>query len=290
MRHIPAKLRPYVILARLDRPIGWWLLLIPGLWAITMAAGGVLAMSWYDAKVLFLFALGAPIMRAAGCIINDLWDRKLDKQVERTAGRPLASGEISVKSAIGFLCLLLLLGLIILLQMPLVTILLGILAIPLIISYPLMKRITWWPQAFLGITFNFGALMGWAAITDIIELPALILYASGIFWTLAYDTIYAHQDKEDDMRIGIKSSALKLGADSQKYVTIFFILSWGLTAIAMILHGVGAIALAAMILPALHIKWQMQNWNIDNPENSLSLFKSNRDYGLLILFAMLLSY
>ncbi len=222
-------------------------------------------------------------MRGAGCVVNDLWDRDLDKLVERTKNRPIASGAVSTKAGLLFLATLLLIGLIILLQFNLVTVILGCLVVPLIISYPLMKRITWWPQAFLGLTFNFGALMGWSAITGEITAPAILLYIGGIFWTLGYDTIYAHQDKEDDAMAGIKSTALKFGKYSKLWVSIFYTLSILLILFANILTDGLGLASALIIIPALHFAWQIYKWEQDNQSSSLYIFKLNQITGLLIL-------
>lgn len=285
---IPDFFRPYAYLARLDRPIGAWLLLFPGWWAIVLAAGGLRAMNLNDAKVMLLFGLGAIIMRAAGCVVNDLWDQKFDKQVTRTQSRPLAAGTLSAKQAVFFLAGLLLAGFLILLQMHIVTILLGFFTIPLIIAYPLMKRITWWPQAFLGLTFNFGALMGWSAITGIIEPACLLLYCGCIFWTIGYDTIYAHQDKEDDARIGLKSSALKLGQDSPRWVSAFYAAAFLLFTLSFILATAGILSYLCLTVAAWHLYRQIKNWDINNHQSSLDTFKSNRDLGFLLLLAALL--
>jgi 4-hydroxybenzoate polyprenyltransferase len=284
---LPPLLRPYAVLARLDRPIGIWLLLLPGWWAVMLASGGVFHMNVVDWEIFWLFALGALVMRAAGCVVNDLWDSKLDRQVERTKIRPLASGAVSVKQAGIFLGILLFLGLLILLQMNFITILLGFLSLPLIVLYPLMKRWTWWPQAFLGLTFNFGALMGWSAVTGVVELPALLLYVGGIFWTLGYDTIYAHQDKEDDLLAGVRSTALKFGVKSREYVAMFY-------ALAMLFFlGAGwsathSIFTVLFLLPAAwHFYHQIKTWNMADPASALLEFKSNRNAGLLIFGAFL---
>lgn len=269
---------PYIQLARLDRPIGIWLLLLPAWWALALAGG--------DFRLFFLFAIGAIVMRSAGCVINDIWDVKFDRQVARTRIRPLAAGTLNKRQAVSFLAILLFIGFIILLQMNNLTIFLGILSLPLIVIYPLMKRFTWWPQAFLGLTFNFGALMGWTAVTGTLALPAFLLYISGIFWTLGYDTIYAHQDKEDDALVGIKSSALRLGRYSQMGVTMFYGLHLFLLALAMINAGEETILLLA---PAAHLIWQCWSWKPDETENCLTRFKSNRDYGLLVLAAIILA-
>lgn len=282
---LPVALRPYYYLMRLDRPIGTWLLLLPGLWAIMLAAGGALKLNTQDLWLMVLFCIGAVIMRGAGCVMNDLWDRDLDKKVARTAARPIAAGEISVKRALVFTVFLLLIGFAILLQMHLVTILLGFLTIPMMITYPLMKRITWWPQLFLGLTFNFGALMGWAAVNGALALAPLCLYVGGIFWTLGYDTIYADQDKEDDMLVGIKSSVLKLGEKAPKTVAIFYAIAFFLFALAFVLAGAGYLSMAVLVGGALHMKWQMRNWDRAEPQTALRVFKSNRDFGLILLLA-----
>ncbi len=281
---LPAFVQPYIYLARLDRPIGIWLLLLPAWWSIVLASGGVMAMNARDWKVFALFALGAVVMRAAGCVVNDIWDRKLDQRVERTALRPLAAGDVKIWQALVFLVVLLFIGLWVLVQMNIVTILLGILSVPLIAIYPLMKRITWWPQAFLGLVFNFGALMGWSAITATVQIPALILYAAAILWTLGYDTVYAHQDKEDDALVGIKSTALKFAEHSTRWVHGFYTGSWVLIAVALIMvQGVWA---SLFLLPAAgYAAWQLRHWQSDDAASALAVFQSSRNYGLLILLA-----
>jgi 4-hydroxybenzoate polyprenyltransferase len=265
---------------RLDRPIGTWLLLLPG-WIAILLAGGM------NVKLMILFGVGAVLMRGAGCIINDLWDHKLDQKVERTKIRPLASGRVSRKQASIFLMVLLALSFLILIQLNKTAIILGLLSIPLIVAYPLMKRITWWPQAFLGLTFNWGYLMGWAAASGGLSPVPLILFLSGVFWTLAYDTIYAHQDLEDDVMVGIKSTARLFGQHSKKIVSAFYAASWVLTYVAFIMCGAGTISCLLLLLPALHAAWQMKNWKEDVPISSLRFFRAARDYGLLILLAAL---
>lgn len=285
---LPNAIRPYAVLMRLDRPVGWWLLLLPGWWAIALASGGAFALNQDDLTLFLLFFVGAVIMRAAGCIINDLWDRDLDRQVARTAGRPLAAGAITPRQALFVLCGLLASGALILFQLSLVAILLGFLALPLIALYPLMKRWTWWPQIFLGLTFNFSALIGWAAVSGVVELPALLLYAGGIFWTIGYDTIYAHQDADDDALIGIKSSALKLGEKSPRWIAGFYALAFLMIAGAFTAGGAGWLSLAALVLPAAHLFLQIKRLDTNDPAICLLLFKSNRDAGLLFLLAALL--
>ncbi len=285
---LPEQVRPYAYVMRLDRPIGIWLLLLPSLWSIALASGGILKMDTQGAITAFLFFIGAVVMRAAGCVINDLWDRKIDAKIERTKQRLIASGEISTKQALGLLAALLAIGLILLLQFNMFTIVLGIISLPFIIVYPLMKRITWWPQAFLGLTFNFGALMGWSAITGSLGFAPILLYIGGIFWTLAYDTIYAHQDMEDDMRVGVKSTALRLGELGKQWVADSFTVSFAFIAIALhLVSGEPLLRSALIILLGLHYLWQIRSWEPDDQPSSLRFFKANRDAGLLILLACL---
>lgn len=287
LARLPASWQPFAVLMRLDRPIGTWLLLLPGWWAIGLSSGGWLTTNAHDAWLFVLFGIGAVVMRGAGCVINDLWDRDFDRAVERTRLRPLASGAVSIKAALGFIAFLLLIGLGILLQLPFVAILLGLLTLPLIVSYPLMKRMTWWPQFFLGITFNFGALIGWAAVTGVISLPALLIYIGGILWTLGYDTIYAHQDKDDDALIGVKSTARKFGAASKRWVAGFYAGAFVLMALGFLIGGVGMSGVL-LLAAATHLVWQVKAWDMNDPASSLKLFKSNRDFGLILLLAVAL--
>lgn len=270
---------------RLDRPIGTWLLLLPGWWAILAASVGVSNLGIWGWYVLFLFGLGAILMRGAGCAINDLWDRKLDRQVERTKSRPLAAGDLTPLQAILLVLVLLWIGLLILVQLPASAILIGVASLSLVGLYPLAKRVIWCPQLVLGLTFNVGALMGWASLREEINAPAWILYLAGIFWTLGYDTIYAHQDKQDDALIGIKSTALWFGEKSPLFVAGFYGVAalmiyaagW-LTNQSPIFYGLWAIA-------TLHLIQQVFRWNLDDPANCLAVFRSNRDFGLLVLLA-----
>lgn len=286
---LPKKFRPFIYLSRIDRPIGIWLLLLPGWWSIVLASGGLINMSLRSWYLILLFGIGAVIMRSAGCIINDLWDKELDKLVERTKNRPLASGEISNKSAFLFLCLLLIFALSILLQMNLNTVILGVLTLPFIVIYPLMKRITWWPQAFLGITFNFGALLGWSAVTGHMSFTSFLIYIGGIFWTLGYDTIYAHQDIESDATVGIKSTALRFGNESKKWVGKFYELSTVFFFFAIIIYTGNLFAAIIVLLACSHLLWQITEWQPDNAKNSLEIFRSNRDFGVLFLVAISLT-
>lgn len=271
---------------RLDRPVGWWLLLLPGWWSIVLASGGLTEMGFYSWFLMLLFFIGAVVMRGAGCVINDIWDRDLDSKVERTQARPLASGQVQLRYGVMFLAWLLLIGAGILFSMNGLTILLGLASLPLVLLYPYMKRITYWPQAFLGITFNFGALMGWAAVTGQISLPAILLYIGGIFWTLGYDTVYAHQDKDDDVMAGIKSTALKFGAASKLWVGVFYLLAFKMMVWAVIMASGFDWTLALLILPAAHMVWQIRRWDMDDQDGSLRIFKSNRDFGLLLLLCI----
>lgn len=283
---LPLRLQPYAVLMRLDRPVGWWLLLLPGWWGILMATGGVRGFDPHDLGLFVLFFLGAVIMRGAGCVINDVWDRDLDKQVTRTKTRPIASGKISVRQALLFMLLLLIMGFCILLLMPRLTIILGVLSLFLVISYPLMKRITWWPQAFLGLTFNFGALMGYSAVTGDISFSVLCLYLAGIFWTLGYDTIYAHQDKEDDAMIGIKSTALLFGTRSKIWVSGFYLSSIFFLTFALWFASAGLLSFLLLCAPMAHFYYQIKKWDMDCPESSLYIFKSNYYFGLLVLLPL----
>lgn len=289
IERLPEAVRPYAYLARIDRPTGIWLLLLPALWAIFFAVGGIFSLNWITLWHLILFTLGAVIMRAAGCIINDLWDYKLDRSVERTKDRPLASGQISIPKTIGFLCGLLLLGLIILLQLSGMAIAIGLFSVFLIILYPLMKRWTYWPQAFLGITFNLGALMGWATVTGVPELPAIALYFAGVFWTLAYDTIYAYQDIEDDIRIGIKSTAIKFNERGRDWVTAFYLVMLSLLILAGVIGHAGVLYHLTLIAAILYTSRMVKKWTLADKQSALLTFKRNTELGLIILLACLLS-
>lgn len=284
LQALPQSIWPYALLMRLDRPIGAWLLFLPGAASILLASGGMGGLGLYGIVTLILFGLGAILMRGAGCIINDLWDRKLDQAVERTANRPLASGQVSVKQALILLAGLLFISLFILFQFGALTIALGFLSILFVVIYPYMKRITWWPQAFLGLTFNFGALMGWSAITGGLSLSALLLYIGGIFWTLGYDSIYASQDKEDDELVGIHSTVLLFGDKSPMMVQRFYFVTIFFWALALAASS-SLIAMVLVLFPAVHLFWQMGRWDWEDRPLSLMLFKSNRDTGLLLCLA-----
>lgn len=285
LRHAPIWLKPYIVLMRIDRPVGVLLLLWPCYWALFMAAGGALSLHGYGWKMVMLFTLGAFLMRSAGCVINDIWDRRLDGKVERTALRPLASGALKLHHAVMVLAVLLMLSLSILLALPLTAILLGVLSLCFVALYPAMKRVTYWPQLFLGFTFNFGALMGWAAIEGRVSLAALFLYIAGIFWTLGYDTIYGYQDKEDDALIGVKSTALLFGENGQKWVYGFYALSFVFFMLAGVLAHAGlAFFIIAIAAYAYYIRG-LAAWQPNNPQNCLKLFKQNMFLGFCLAMA-----
>ncbi|NCC02700.1 MAG: 4-hydroxybenzoate octaprenyltransferase [Proteobacteria bacterium] len=280
---LPAQFHSYARLMRLDRPIGTWLLLWPCLWGLVLSHSLDLQFLSFAA----LFIAGSVLMRGAGCIINDLYDQNLDAQVERTSTRPLPSGEISRKNAFLFLALVLFLSFLVLLQFNSFTIILGLLSLPLVAFYPLAKRVTWWPQFVLGLTFNWGALMGFAASEATLSLSAFILYGAGLFWTLGYDTIYAHQDKRDDLLVGIKSLALYLGEKSKLFITLFYVVFYALLNIVAFLEGLSVYSHIFLLFVLCHALWQVTTWDINNPANSLTRFKSNRELGLLVFIAFL---
>jgi len=285
-RHLPSGCHPYILVARLDRPIGWWLLLLPGWWVIPVAAPGIGAGFF----LMALFLAGAVAMRAAGCVVNDLWDRRLDRQVERTAGRPLAAGTIGIFEALLFLGLLCAIGLTVLVQLPFFAILTGIAALPLVILYPLAKRVTWWPQAVLGLTFSWGVPLGWAAASGSPPPAALALvYAGSVAWVFGYDTIYAIQDMADDREVGVKSSALGLGRHLRAGVATAYALAVaGLGFGFWLLIGTG-IWVAALIVMALHLAWQSYRLDAGDPAMALRLFKSNRDAGLILTAGLVIN-
>lgn len=287
LRLAPEKARPYLRLIRADRPIGTWLLLLPCLWSVAMAsnaAGFGTPAPWFIA----LFMAGSFVMRGAGCVVNDLWDRKIDAKVARTATRPIASGEVTVRRAVVFLALLLAVGLLILLQFNAAAITLGVASLGLVAVYPAMKRITYWPQAFLGLTFNWGALLAWAAVTGNVGWPAFALYVAGFFWTLGYDTVYGHQDKDDDILVGVKSSSIKLGRNTRPFVALVYAVAVVLLAGAGMAADMGWFYGLMLAAAAMQFAWQVSTLDIDNPKNCLERFKSNRDAGLMIFLGALL--
>ncbi|MBE9556139.1 MAG: 4-hydroxybenzoate octaprenyltransferase [Proteobacteria bacterium] len=282
-RYAPAGARPWMRLARLDRPIGTWLLLLPCWWSQALATASGPHPAWPNPWYILLFAVGALVMRGAGCTWNDITDREFDAQVARTATRPIPSGEVSVRGAIIFLVLQMLIGLAVLISFNPFAIAVGAASLLLIFPYPFMKRVTWWPQAWLGLTFNWGALVGWAAVAGSLSPAPLLMYAAGFFWTLGYDTIYAHQDKEDDALIGVKSSARRLGGRTRPFLFLFY----GVTVILLAASGWAAgmawpfyVGLAAA---ALQLAWQAADVDIDSPQDCMAKFKSNKWFGLILL-------
>lgn len=280
-RHVPAGARPFFRLARLDRPIGTWLLLIPCWWGTALASPG-----WPDPLLIALFAVGAVAMRGAGCTINDIADRDFDGRVARTADRPLASGAIGLRGATAFLGLLLAIGFLVLIQFNPFAVWIGIASLPLVALYPFMKRITYWPQAWLGLTFNWGVLVGWAAVRGDLATPAVILYAAGFFWTLGYDTIYAHQDKEDDLLVGVKSSALRLGAATRPWLFGFFAVTIALLAAAGWTAELAWPYYIGLAAATTQLGWQAATVDIDDPKDCLRKFRSNRDFALIVFAAI----
>ena len=317
-RHAPEGLKPWLKLGRFDRPIGIWLLLLPGWQGIALALSQYRrSPDLYDAWLFLGFALGACLMRAAGCAFNDIVDRDIDARVARTALRPIPSGRISVKQAWAFVVACSLTSLLILLTLNLTAVLLGVASLALVAVYPFMKRITWWPQAWLGLTFNWGALMGFAAAAGglpfllwawfrsleaagqgflvasadthgHIALPALLLYLGAVFWTLGYDTIYALQDIEDDAMVGVKSSARRLGAGVRRGVAVFYLLTVLLTVAAGAAAGLGPLFYVALLPFAAHLFRQARDVRPDDPALALRLFRSNRDAGLILFLAIIL--
>ncbi len=287
-RHLPGFWRPYARLARLDRPIGTWLLLFPCWWSALLAVPEGKIWTGRTVGLLVLFAIGALVMRGAGCTINDIVDRRIDSKVARTATRPLASGALTLFQAIVFLVLELGLGLSILLLLSPFAIKLGVSSVILIVLYPFMKRVTWWPQAFLGLTFNWGALLGWAAMRDGLDWPSLFLYIGGIFWTLSYDTIYAHQDKADDILVGVRSTALRFGAKTIPWLLAFDAAATIFFAFSFALAGLGGMAYVGLAIAALHLMWQALSVDLDNSKDCLAKFRANRFVGWAILAAICL--
>lgn len=281
---MPTSTQPYLRLMRADRPIGTWLLLWPCWWSISLAAGKG---NWPDWWIMALFGVGAVVMRGAGCTLNDIIDRDFDARVARTAARPIPSGQISVRQAGIFLAILSAIGLVILLQFNGYAILVGVSSLALIVLYPFMKRITYWPQLVLGLTFNWGALLGWAAIKGELSAAPVFLYVGGILWTLGYDTIYAHQDKEDDLLIGVKSTALKLGEKTVPALFIFYGLAALLFAEAGRAAGLGLVYSAAVVVLAIQFVWQIVMLDMDDSESCLKIFKSNTYSGWILVIGIL---
>jgi 4-hydroxybenzoate polyprenyltransferase len=307
-RHAPPQLRPWLKLGRFDRPAGIWLLMLPGWQGIALA--DAITDRLPNLTLLLLFFLGATLMRSAGCAYNDIVDRDLDAKVARTAARPVASGQIGVKAAWVAVVLCSLISLIILLCLGLPAIILGVLSVGLVAAYPFMKRITWWPQAWLGLTFNWGALLGYVAVfgmplgipyilqslqahdavggivVHIPALPALLLYTGGVAWTLGYDTIYAVQDLEDDALAGVKSSARRLGAAAPRAVAGFYVVAIALAGAAGWIAHLGPLFYVGMVLYAAVLLIQPARLKLDDPARALSLFQSNTLAGLILFAAI----
>jgi 4-hydroxybenzoate polyprenyltransferase len=280
--------RPYLRLARLDRPIGSWLLLLPCWWSAALASA--LARDLSGLPLVFaLFFVGAFAMRGAGCTWNDITDRDLDAQVERTRSRPIPAGQVSVTQALIFLLVQALIGLAVLLQFNRFAIGTGIASLAIVAVYPFMKRITWWPQVVLGLAFSWGALMGFAVILGRIDASAIVLYAGSIAWVVGYDTIYAHQDAEDDALIGVKSTARLFGARTRQALILFYALAVILIGTAIRLAGGGLPGWLGLVAFAAHLAWQIARLKIDDGALCLRVFKSNRDAGLLLLAGLLVN-
>jgi 4-hydroxybenzoate polyprenyltransferase len=286
-RFAPKAILPYLKLARFDRPIGIILLALPCLWSISLAARNV-GDAYPDPYLLLLFIIGAAAMRGAGCTYNDIVDRDIDAKVARTRTRPLPSGQVTPKAAFLFMVLLALTGFAVLLSLNPFSILLGLGVLPIVALYPFVKRVSYWPQAVLGLAFNWGALMGWASVLGRLDLAPLILYAGAICWTIGYDTIYAHQDREDDGLLGVKSTALKFGRATKPWLTFLYAVAWLAILLAGLLAGAGFAFLLGMIVAAFQLAWQVATLDIDDAESCLARFRSNRDFGAIVLASILI--
>jgi 4-hydroxybenzoate polyprenyltransferase len=293
----PSWSRPYLRLSRADRPIGTWLLLLPCWWGLLLAMIYDQTISWNDAWIALGCAIGAFLMRGAGCTWNDFTDRDIDAQVERTRSRPIPSGQVSGKAALLWLGIQTLISFGILLSFNSAAIILGVLALLPVAVYPFAKRFTWWPQAFLGLAFNWGALLAWTAHTGQLDAPAVVLYLAGIAWTLFYDTIYAHQDIEDDALIGVKSTARLFADKTPEWLRRFIVLTVSLFGIAVIFSALPNASFLAMILVlggpwamGWHMTWQLRQLDINDPSKCMQLFRANRDAGIipLVFFAIAL--
>ncbi|MCB1519928.1 MAG: 4-hydroxybenzoate octaprenyltransferase [Hyphomicrobiaceae bacterium] len=285
--YAPIRWRPFLRLARADRPVGTWLLLFPCWWSLGLASiadGRAFPEPWY----LVLFAIGAFAMRAAGCAYNDYIDRDYDAQVARTMSRPLPSGQVTPRQVLVFVACLGLIGLLVVLQFNVFTRWLAISSLALVLIYPFMKRLTNWPQLVLGLAFNWGALVGWSSITGTVGLAAVALYAGSVMWTIGYDTIYAHQDKEDDLMLGLKSTALHFGAATPAWVGGFYLAAIVFWSIAGFLAGAHLISFVALALVGLHFAWQVSTLDTADPENCLKRFRANRDVGFMLFAGLVL--
>ena len=280
---LPEGWRPYALLARLDRPIGVWLLFLPGVWGILLAGAPAGQTLW----LIALFAIGSLVMRSAGCVVNDLWDRDIDRMVERTAGRPLASGALRARHALIFLAVLLAAGLAVLLQLNGLAQALGVGSLLLVALYPLAKRVTWWPQLVMGFTFGFGAPMGYIAAGGRIGLAWAAIYGAAILWDLGFDTVYAHQDREDDALVGVKSTARLFNENTGPFLAACYAGAVALLALAGWLAGLSGWFYAALSLPAALLAWQVRALDIHDPGLCLRLFRANREVGLTVGLALL---
>ncbi|MBD8677603.1 4-hydroxybenzoate octaprenyltransferase [Sphingomonas sp. CFBP 13720] len=279
---LPPTLRPFALLARFDRPIGWWLLFWPGAWAIALSGR---AIDRWD--MLLWFLVGSIAMRGAGCVYNDIVDRDLDRQVARTAGRPLASGAVSVRAAWIWLTMLSLIGLVVLVQLNFTAAVVALGSLVLVAAYPFMKRITWWPQAWLGMVFSWAAPVAWAQTGGDDLWPLVWLYAGSIAWVVGYDTIYACQDIEDDAMVGVRSSARAMGARVRPGVTLLYLIAIACWAGAVWRVFPTPLALAALLPAALHLLWQVATLVPADGANTLRRFRSNRDTGALLFLGLL---
>jgi 4-hydroxybenzoate polyprenyltransferase len=286
-RFAPKVVVPYLRLARIDRPIGIVLLAFPCFWSVSLAARSV-GDAYPDLRLLVLFLIGAIVMRAAGCTYNDIVDRDIDARVARTRTRPLPSGQVTPKAAFIFMVGLCLIGLAVQLSLNGFSIVLGLGVLPIVALYPFVKRISHWPQAVLGLAFNWGALMGWASVLGRLDLAPLILYAGAICWTVGYDTIYAHQDREDDGLLGVKSTALRFGRATKPWLTFLYAMAWLAITFAGLLAGAGFAFLIGMVLAAAQLAWQVVTLDIDDAKNCLIRFRSNCDFGAIVLASILI--
>jgi 4-hydroxybenzoate polyprenyltransferase len=280
---LPRAWLPYLLLARVDRPIGTWLLFLPGLWGILLVRAPVAE----TIRLVALFAVGSLVMRAAGCVVNDLWDRDIDRKVARTAGRPLASGALRPRHALAFLAVLLLAGLAVLLQLNRLSQGLGVASLLLVALYPLAKRVTWWPQLIMGFTFGFGAPLGYAAAAGRLDAAGAALYAAAILWDLGFDTIYAHQDREDDALVGVHSTARLFGERTKPFLAACYAASVAVLALSGWIAGLGPWFYPALALPAGLLARQVVSLDINDPAGCLRLFRSNREVGLAAGLAIL---
>lgn len=286
-RWAPGFARPYLRLARADRPIGVWLLLWPCWWSVALA-GRAAGETAPDLWLLVLFAIGSLVMRSAGCAYNDIVDKNYDARVARTKSRPIPSGQVSVREAQIFMVALCFVGLAVLVQFNLFAIGLGMASLAIVAVYPFMKRITHWPQLVLGLAFSWGALMGWAAVHGALAWPPVLLYAGTVMWTVGYDTIYAHQDKEDDALLGLKSTALRFGPTTKRWLMLFYTTAWLALTAAGLLAGAGFVFLGGMAAAAALLGWQIVTLDIDDAANCLARFRSNRDVGAIVFAALVL--